>query len=347
MKRIAFFDSKQYDIESFNSINKNYEIKYFESKLSIDNVILCQGFDAVCVFVNDAITKEVIDKLYEYGIHILALRCAGYNNVDIAYAYRKIHVVRVPAYSPNAIAEATFALILTLNRKIHKAYIRTRDHNFNLSGLVGFDLVNKTIGVIGTGKIGYQVIKIALGFGMNVLAYDLYPNDIIKNTPGVKYVELDELFKNSDIITLHAPLTNDNYHLINEESINMMKDGVMIINTSRGALIDSKALLNGLRSKKISSSGLDVYEEEQDLFFEDKSEEIIKDDVLSLLIAMPNVIVTSHQAYLTTDALKQIAFITLENFDKYFSGEFLNNEVCYKCKNSPKECFKNRKKNCW
>ena len=291
--------------------------------------------------------KEVIDKLYEYGIHILALRCAGYNNVDIAYAYRKIHVVRVPAYSPNAIAEATFALILTLNRKIHKAYIRTRDHNFNLSGLVGFDLVNKTIGVIGTGKIGYQVIKIALGFGMNVLAYDLYPNDIIKNTPGVKYVELDELFKNSDIITLHAPLTNDNYHLINEESINMMKDGVMIINTSRGALIDSKALLNGLRSKKISSSGLDVYEEEQDLFFEDKSEEIIKDDVLSLLIAMPNVIVTSHQAYLTTDALKQIAFITLENFDKYFSGEFLNNEVCYKCKNSPKECFKNRKKNCW
>lgn len=347
MKRIAFFDAKQYDIESFNSINKNYEIKYFESKLSIDNVLLCQGFDGVCVFVNDSITKEVIDKLDEYGIHILALRCAGYNNVDITYAYKKVHIVRVPAYSPNAIAEATFALILALNRKTHKAYIRTRDHNFNLSGLVGFDLVNKTIGVIGTGKIGYQVIRIALGFGMNVLAYDLYPNEMISNMPGVKYVEMNELFRNSDIITLHAPLTNDNYHLINDETISIMKNGVMIINTSRGALIDSKALLNGLKNKKISSSGLDVYEEEQELFFEDKSEEIINDDVLSLLIAMPNVIVTSHQAYLTTDALRQIALITLGNFDKFFGGEFLDNEVCYKCKNSPKECFINRNKNCW
>ena len=343
MVKIAFFDAKQYDIDSFNLVNKDYDIQYFESKLSIKNVVLTKGFDAVCVFVNDELSKEVIDELYNNGVGIILLRCAGFNNVDVKSAYGKIHVTRVPAYSPNAIAEHAFALILSLNRKIHRAYIRTRDFNFNISGLTGFNLSGKNIGVIGTGKIGQGVIKIAKGFGMNVYGYDPFPNHDLD----INYVSLDELYQVSDIISLHSPLTTETHHMIDEDAISKMKDGVMLINTSRGGLVDSKALLNGLKTKKISSAGLDVYEEESDLFFEDKSNTIISDDILSLLISLPNVIITSHQGYLTKEALDNIATTTLFNLNEYLNGKLLTNEVCYKCKVNPQDCYKKRNKKCF
>lgn len=343
MKKIAFFDTKSYDKYSFNSINTKYEITYFEEKLSVDNVILAKGFDAVCCFVNDKVNNDVLDRLNEYGIHVLLLRCSGYNNVNIEYAYKLVHILRVPAYAPVAIGEHAFALILALNRKIHKAYNRTREFNFNIQGLTGFNLYNKTIGIIGTGKIGQSVIDIAKGFGMRVLGYDIFPYKSLD----IEYVSLDELYENSDIITIHAPLTEENYHMIDKKAINKMKDGVMIINTSRGGLINSKDLLDSLQSGKVGSAGLDVYEEEANLFFEDKSEYIIRDDVLSLLLSLPNVIITSHQAYLTKEALEEIARITLSNLDKYFNNEYIENEVCYKCKKNPKKCFSTRTKRCW
>lgn len=323
MGKIAFFDTKKYDIDSFDRNNKNHEITYFEDKLNKKTALLANGYDAVCAFVNDDINKEVIDILHNLGIKVLLLRCAGYNNVDLKYAYGKIHVLRVPSYSPNAVAEHAMALLLCLNRKIHKAYLRTRDFNFNISGFTGFDLFGKTIGVIGTGKIGKEFISICKGFKMNIIAYDLFPD----NNLDVSYVSLEELFKKSDIISLHCPLTKETEHLINKEAISMMKDNVVIINTSRGGLIDSKALLDALYDKKVKAAGLDVYEEESDLFFEDNSEEIIQDDVLSLLISLPNVIITSHQGYLTEEALDNIANITLLNLDDYLMKNELKNEV--------------------
>lgn len=344
--KLAFFDTKEYDRLSFDKINNGkYDITYFDVLLSSDTVILAKEYDAVCAFVNDKIDKEVLDKLYEYGIHILVLRCAGYNNVDVRSAYKKVHILTVPGYAPVAIAEHAFALLLSLVRHIHKAYNRVRDFNFSLNGLSGFNLSGKTIGIIGTGRIGKVMIDIASGLHMNVLAYDLYPNKELN----CKYVSLDELFSKSDIISLHAPLTNDNYHLINDNAISKMKDGVLIINTSRGGLIDSNALLEGLKSKKIGGAGLDVYEEESDVFFVDKSLEGINDDTLSLLISMPNVIVTSHQAYLTKEALEEIAKTTIDNLDKAFSGDYSPNEICYLCKNKNdlKACLKQRNKRCW
>ena len=323
MKKIAFFDTKKYDIESFDRNNRNYEIIYYEDKLNKKTAVLANGCDAVCAFVNDEINKDVIDLLYSYGIKVLLLRCAGYNNVDIKYAYNKLHVLRVPAYSPNAVAEHAVALLLCLNRKIHKAYLRTRDFNFNIAGFTGFDLAGKTVGVIGTGKIGIEFISICKGFKMNVIAYDLYPNPNLD----VKYVSLDEIFSQSDIISLHCPLTNDTKHIIDAAAISKMKSNVVIINTSRGGLIDSKALLNSLQEKRIKGAGLDVYEEEANLFFEDNSNEIIQDDVLALLISLPNVIITSHQGYLTEEALDNIASITLKNLDDYYAGEKLENEI--------------------
>ena len=323
MKKIAFFDTKKYDIESFDRNNSKFEIIYYEDKLNKKTVVLANGCDAVCAFVNDDINKDVIDLLYSFGIKVLLLRCAGYNNVDIKYAYNKIHILRVPAYSPNAVAEHAMALLLCLNRKIHKAYLRTRDFNFNINGFTGFDLAGKRVGVIGTGKIGVEFISICKGFKMDVVAYDPYPNPNLD----VKYVTLDELFNTSDVISLHCPLTSSTKHLINEEAIKKMKDNVVIINTSRGGLIDSKALLYALHDKKIKAAGLDVYEEEANLFFEDNSNEIIQDDVLALLISLPNVIITSHQGYLTEEALDNIASITLKNFDDYLNGLNLENEI--------------------
>jgi len=324
LKTVAFFDAKPYDIESFKQYNSDeIKIRFFENKLNRDTVSIAACCDAVCAFVNDNIDSQVIDELEKYGVGAIALRCAGYNNVDLKAARGRIKVLRVPAYSPYSVAEHTIGMILTLNRKLHRAYIRTRDHNFSLEGLKGFDLKGKTVGIIGTGKIGRCFADICKGFGMDILGYDPYEN---KDFCG-KYVSLDELFKNSDIISLHCPLTKENKRLICDESIEKMKNGVYIINTSRGKLIDTQAIIDGIKSGKIGAAGLDVYEEETSLFFEDMSEEVIQDDVLSRLIAMPNVLVTSHQAFFTTEALDGIAKTTMENLKAFFEGEELINEI--------------------
>lgn len=345
MKTIAFFDTKPYDKVYFNRFNDHYKIKYFESKLSENTASLAKGSDAVVAFVNDTINAAVIQELHALGVKIIAMRSAGYNNIDVKAAYEKIHIVRVPAYSPYAVAEHTMALLLAVNRKIHKAYNRTRDFNFALQGLVGFDMAGKTIGIIGTGKIGQVTAKIAEGFSMNVLAYDPYPNPNLK----LNYVTLEELFQQSDIISLHCPLTEQTKHIINQNSIDLMKDGVVILNTSRGGLIESNALLNSLKSGKIKGAGLDVYEEEADLFFEDKSGSIIQDDVLSLLVTLPNVIITSHQGFLTEEALSNIAKTTLDNLDEFFEDKLLTNEICYMCKDGPNsfECRHKHQKRCF
>lgn len=329
--KIAFFDTKPYDRESFDKISGNYgvNIKYFETKLTADTAELSKGFDAVCVFVNDSVDSEVIDRLCSFGIKIIALRCAGFNNVDMKYAFGKIHVLRVPAYSPYAVAEHAIALLLTSIRRIHKAYIRTRDFNFSLNNLTGFDLYGKTVGVVGTGKIGRCFINICKGFGMKVLAFDKFPAEDLAES-GVKYVSMDEMFRESDVISLHCPLTEETYHVIDEAAIEKCKKGVVIINTSRGALVDAQALLDGIKSRKIGAACLDVYEEESDLFFEDFSGHILEDDILARLISMPNVIVTSHQAFLTAEALGNIAETTLENLKSFAENGQCPNELCYK-----------------
>ena len=342
--KIAFFDTKQYDEISFEKFSKerNITFKYFEPKLTIDTVELAKGYDAVCVFVNDVLNKEVIDKLYEFGIKAIFLRCAGFNNVDVKAAFGKIHVFRVPAYSPYAVAEHAMALYMTNNRRIHKAYNRTREYNFTLNGLTGHDMHGKTVGVIGTGRIGKCFINICKGFGMNVICYDAYPSD-----ESLNYVTLDEIFEKSDIISLHCPLTPETRHLINEDSIKKMKKGVSIINTSRGALIDTNALLKGITDRIIGDACLDVYEEEGELFYEDKSGHIMNDDTLLKLIAMPNVIITSHQAFLTHEALENIADTTTQNIVNFFGDNFVtDNEVCYHCGNE-QNCQKKRKQKCF
>lgn len=326
--KVAFFDTKPYDKMAFDKYKQDLEIKYFETKLNEDTVELASGFDVVCVFVNDLVNQNVIDRLVQLNVKAVALRCAGFNNVDMKYAYGKVHVFRVPAYSPYAVAEHAIALLLTSIRRIHKAYIRTRDFNFNLTGMTGFDLYGKTVGVVGTGRIGRAFIDICLGFGMKVLAYDKYPSLELTNK-NVRYVELDELFENSDIISLHCPLTEETHYLINQESIKKCKDGVVLINTSRGALVNSLDLLEAIKSRKVGAACLDVYEEEADFFFEDFSNHIINDDVLARLISMPNVIVTSHQAFLTNEALANIAQTTVENIISFFETDQCANEVCY------------------
>lgn len=328
MLKVAVFDTKQYDIAGFEKYGKENDInfKFFETKLTEDTVGLAKGYDAIVVFVNDTVNEKVINELYENGVKLIALRCAGFNNVDLKAAQGKITVVRVPAYSPYAVAEHTMALLLTSLRRIHKAYNRTREFNFSLNGLTGFDLHGKTVGVVGTGKIGKIFINICKGFGMNVIAYDLYPD---KNAD-IKYVSLDELFATSDIISLHCPLTADNKYLINKETIAKMKKGVYILNTSRGMLIDAEALIDGIKEKKVGAACLDVYEEENDIFFKDYSGHILQDDVLARLISMPNVIITSHQAFLTEEALDNIANTTSKNINEFFNGGKCENEVIYK-----------------
>ena len=337
--KIAFFDAKSFDRPSFDryTAEKGTEIKYFETKLNEDTVYLAGGYDAVCVFVNDDVNAKVIDKLYDMGVTVLALRCAGFNNVDIKHAYGKIHVLRVPAYSPYAVAEHAMALLLTSVRRIHKAYIRSRDFNFSLNNLTGFDLYGKTVGVIGTGKIGKVFVNICRGFGMKVLAYDKYPADEIADGENVKYTTLPDLLKNSDIISLHCPLTEETRYIIDEKAIDTCKKGVVIINTSRGALVDAEALLKGIKSRKVGAACLDVYEEESDLFFEDNSGHILEDDTLARLISMPNVIVTSHQAFLTREALDNIAETTVNNIVSFFEYGQCKNELCYK-NNSVEDC---------
>ena len=330
--KIAFFDAKDYDKSAFDFFAKEQgiTIKYFETKLNEDTVYLSAGYDAVCVFVNDDITSNVIDALCNLNVRVLALRCAGFNNVDMKYAFGKIHVLRVPAYSPYAVAEHAMAMLLTSIRRIHKAYIRTKDFNFSLNKLTGFDLHGKTMGVIGTGRIGRVFIDICKGFGMKILAYDKYPDESIADGEKIKYVSLDELMCNSDIISLHCPLTEETHHIIDAKAIESCKTGVVIINTSRGALIDASALLKGIKSRKIGGACLDVYEEESDLFFEDNSGHILEDDTLARLISMPNVIVTSHQAFLTREALNNIAETTIENIVTFFKNGQCRNELCFK-----------------
>lgn len=316
--KVAFFDTKPYDIPGFDhySANSDLQIKYFETRLNEDTVSLAQGYDAVCVFVNDTVSAAVVEKLYEMGVKVLVLRCAGFNNVDIRACQGKLPVYRVPAYSPYAVAEHAMALLLTINRRTHKAYIRTRDFNFSLQGLAGFDLHGKTVGIVGTGKIGRVFADICRGFGMNILAYDKFP----AKDSGLHYVELPELFEKSDIISLHCPLTEETRHIIDAASIAKMKKGVTIINTSRGALVNTEDLINGIKDKKVGAACLDVYEEEGDFFYEDFSGHIVQDDKLVRLIAMPNVIVTSHQAFLTQEALDSIANTTIDNLTRFFQG---------------------------
>lgn len=323
--KVAFFDTKEYDRASFDPAAKRagLAVTYYETKLTPDTVSLARGVDAVCCFVNDTLSAPVIETLAGGGVKLIALRCAGYNQVDLAAAAGKIRVVHVPAYSPYAVAEHAMAMLLCSIRRIHKAYIRTKDFNFSLTGLTGFDLHGKTVGVVGTGKIGRCFIDICRGFGMNILAHDPYPADL----PDVTYCGLDRLFAESDILSLHCPLTAESYHLIDRDSIAAMKKGVVILNTSRGALIDADALLDAIKERRVGAACLDVYEEESDFFFEDFSGHIVSDDTLARLITMPNVLVTSHQAFLTAEALSGIAETTADNILRFLRDGEVRNEV--------------------
>ncbi|MCL1067472.1 2-hydroxyacid dehydrogenase [Shewanella olleyana] len=327
--KIGFFSAKNYDIQHFDAMNKDFgaTIEYFDYRLCMQNAKLADGFEVVCAFVNDSLCEEVLVELAKGGTKIIAMRCAGFNNVDLDAAKRLgITVVNVPAYSPESVAEHTIAIMLTLNRKIHKAYQRTRDANFALSGLVGFNMHGKTVGVIGTGKIGIATIKILLGFGCKVVAYDPYPSPVVKAL-GVEYVDLDTLYPQCDIISLHCPLTSDNHHLLCSQSFAKMKPGVMVINTSRGGLLNAIDAMEALKVGQLGSLGLDVYENEKELFFQDKSNEIIRDDVFRILSASHNVIFTGHQAFLTDEALNAIAHTTLKNITDLITSHHSDNEL--------------------
>lgn len=329
--KVAFFDTKPYDKEIFDQINQDYgyEIKYFKNHLSADSSLMANGYETVCIFVNDLVTEEVVNKLYEGGTQLIVLRCSGFNNVDLKAAQKKIRIARVPAYSPNAIAEHTVALMLTLNRKIHRAYFRTRDANFSLQGLMGFDMYGKTAGVIGSGKIGKVLMQILRGFGMQVLAYDPYPDQEFAEKNQVRYTTLNDLLATSDIISLNCPLTAETQYIINERSISIMKPGVMLINTGRGKLIETRSLIDALKTGKVGAAGLDVYEEESEYFFEDLSNRVLNDDVLARLLTFNNVIITSHQGFFTKEALSNIARSTLENIREFQEKIPLSNEVSF------------------
>jgi D-lactate dehydrogenase len=327
--KVAVFSTKSYDRMFLEAANAGYghELIFFEPHLNRETSILAAGFPAVCAFVNDQLDATVLTALARQGTRLIALRCAGFNNVDLAAARDLgLKVVRVPAYSPHAVAEHTVALILSLNRKIHRAYARVREGNFALDGLLGFDLYRKTVGIIGTGKIGTVVANIMKGFGCHLLGYDPYPNSECKEV-GVRYVSLAQLFVESDIITLHCPLTPETHHLIDTKALNQMKSGVVLINTSRGAVIDTQAVINALKSGKVGCLGLDVYEEEADLFFKDLSNLVIQDDVFARLLTFPNVIITGHQAFFTREALENIAETTLANITDCEQGRACPNEV--------------------
>ena len=320
--KVAIFSAKKYDREFLNAANGSlHKLRFFEPRLNEETVGLATGSQAVCLFVNDQVNAAVIAGLHSLGVRLIALRCAGYNNVDFAAATKHdITVVRVPAYSPYAVAEHTIALMLALNRKVHRAYNRVREGNFALDGLVGFDMHGKTVGVIGTGQIGTVVAQILTGFGCPTLAFDPFPNATYRSL-GVQYVELNELLAQSDIISLHCPLTPENKYMINDAAIAKMKNGVMLINTSRGSLLDTDAIIEGLKSGKVGYLGLDVYEEEEQIFFEDHSGLILGDDVFARLLTFPNVIITGHQAFFTQEALLNIAATTIDNITRFENGQ--------------------------
>ena len=327
--KIIFFDIKDYDKEFFKKYEKdyNFEMTFLKVRLTEETANLTKGYDIVCGFANDNINKETIDIMAKNGIKLLAMRCAGFNNVSLKDVNERFKVVRVPAYSPHAIAEYTVGLILAVNRKINKAYVRTREGNFSINGLMGIDLYEKTAGIIGTGKIGQILIKILRGFDMKVIAYDLFPNQKVADELGFEYVSLDELYANSDIISLNCPLTKDTQYMINRRSMLKMKDGVILVNTGRGMLIDSADLVEALKEKKIGAVALDVYEEEENYFFEDKSNQVIEDDILGRLLSFYNVLITSHQAYFTKEAVDAITVTTLNNIKDFVEGKPLINEV--------------------
>lgn len=329
MVKIAFFDTKEYDKKLFDEYNKNYgyEITYLESKLNSETAPLAKGHDVVCIFVNDVVDEKTIEILKECGVKLIALRCAGFNNVDLKKIGEGLKVVRVPEYSPYAVAEHAVALLLSIDRKVYKAYQRTKKYNFTLNGLLGFDIHGKTIGVIGTGKIGKVFCNIMKGFGTKILAYDLYHDNKAAEEIGFEYVELDELLKQSDIISLHCPLTDQTYKIINKDTMEKMKDGVVLINTSRGKLIDTASLITKMEKGKIGGLGLDVYEDEEEFFLNDMSNSYIRDKDLSILLSMPNVVITSHQAFFTSEALNKIADVTFENIKEFFENGNYPNEV--------------------
>ncbi len=326
---IAFFTAKSYDKFYFNQLlpDTQHKITYFEDALNSETAVLASGFDAVCVFVNNMVDRETIELIADYGVKVIALRSAGINNVDLQAAQDAgLHVFRVPAYSPEAVAEHTAALILTLNRKTHKAYNRVRENNFSLEGLAGFNIHGKKVGVIGTGKIGVAFCKIMKGMGCSINAYDPYENEDVINMGGT-YMKLDELLAKSNIISLHCPLIPETKHMIDKQTIDKMNDSPMLINTSRGGLINTGDVIDGLKEKKIGSLGIDVYEQEEDLFFQDLSEEVIQDDEIARLMSFPNVLITGHQAFLTKEALNEIAKTTLHNLTAYEAGDEVENRV--------------------
>ena len=330
--KIVVFDAKPYDIEFFDKWNEKFgaDITYFEEKLSLKNVMLTKYQDVVCTFVNDDLNAKVLNILAKNGVRVVAARCAGYNNIDLKAAREnRITVLRVPAYSPFAVAEHALALLMTVNRKTHKAYNRTREGNFSLAGLTGIDLHGKTAGIIGTGKIARIFIKILNGLGMNVIAYDLYPNEQAAKEENFTYTTLDEVLEKADVLSLHCPLTPQTRHIINAESLAKVKKGVIIINSARGGLIETEALLDAVKSKQVGGVGLDVYENESSYFFDDKSSQVLEDDVLARLLSFNNVVLTSHQAFLTNEALDNIAEATFNNILSYVKEETLQNEVWY------------------
>ena len=319
--KILFYDTKKYDKDSFDKVLPQYEdiqVEYIEPDISVQTAKYAKGFEAVCGFVSSDLSKDVIKELHKAGVKLILMRCAGYNNVDLKECRKcDITVLRVPGYSPEAVAEHAMALALACNRRIHKAYIKVRENNFSLTGLTGLNFHGKTAGIIGTGKIGAAMCRICHGFGMKVIAYDIYKNP---DLDFVDYTELDELLEKSDLISLHCPLTDDSYHMINSKTIKKMKDNVMLVNTSRGAIVDTPALIEALKEGKFGGVGLDVYEEEDEYFFEDRSNEIISNDELSRLLTFPNVLITSHQAFFTTEAMKAIAETTLKNLEDSING---------------------------
>lgn len=327
--KILFFDTKNYDRESFEAQNKNFpniEIDYLKTDLAPKTAPLAKGYDAVCAFVSSDVGTETVEKLHEAGVKLILMRCAGYNNVDHEKAAEYgIKVMRVPGYSPEAVAEHAMALALTANRRIHKAYVKVRENDFSLGGLMGMNFYQKTAGIVGTGKIGAAMAKICRGFGMKVLAYDVYRHPDLVDF--VEYVSLDELLERSDLISLHCPLMDSTYHLINKETIAKMKDGVILVNTSRGGLVKTNDLIDGIRARKFSGVGLDVYEEETKNVFEDRSDEILENSTTARLLSFPNVMITSHQGFFTQEALAAISDTTLSNAMAFEKGETTGNEV--------------------
>lgn len=327
--RVAMFSTKDYDREYFEryGVHQDFQIEYFDTSLTNRTVSLTKGFEVICVFVNDHLDKKTLKAIHDNGVRLIAFRCAGFNNIDLEAAKRyQIRVVRVPAYSPEAVAEHSMALILTLNRKTHKAYNRIREGNFSLHKLIGFNLHQKTVGVVGTGNIGAAFCRIVKGFGCRILAYDLYPSEILISE-GVEYKSLEELFAQSDILSLHCPLTSETQHLINKQAIDTMKKGIMLINTSRGGLIKTSEVIDALIQQKIGYLGIDVYEQEENLFFKDLSEDIIPDEDLLRLNSFPNVLITAHQAYFTKESMTEIAITTLNNIKAFQLGWALENEI--------------------